>query len=73
MTVNNDIIGSDIGCFQDGSNADFCKVKCDNDATCKSYVYIHPNTAWGSKSGCCYKNQNTPIATTKGVDFYKLN
>jgi hypothetical protein len=72
-SVNMDIGGNDIACYQDGSSADFCKAKCDNDTTCKGYNYIHKDTAWGAASGCCYKTLNQPLTSINGVDFYALN
>jgi hypothetical protein len=76
-SVNMDSGGSDIACFQDGSSADFCKTKCDNDTTCKGYNYISvdPNRGWGwaGKSGCCYKTINGPLVSAPGIDFYALD
>ena len=73
--VNMDSGGSDIACFQDGSSADFCKAKCDNDITCKGYNYITSGSGWGwgTKSGCCYKTINGPLSSAPGIDFYALN
>ena len=72
-SVNMDLSGSDIKCYEDGSSADFCKAKCDSDTTCKAYNYIHKNTAWGQNSGCCYKTFNQPLGSSPGIDFYALN
>jgi hypothetical protein len=72
FTKNIDHGGDDIQCFQDGSSADKCKELCLNDTTCKGYNYIHPDTVWGSKSGCCYKNNISNLKTVTGIDFYAL-
>ena len=71
--VDMDIGGNDIACYTDGSSADFCREKCDNDPRCKGYNYIHKDTVWGAASGCCYKFNNQPLISTKGIDFYALN
>ena len=69
---NYDVTGNDIACYDDGSSADFCQKKCDNDTTCKSYNYVSKGSVWGDKSGCCYKKSNKPFVKTTGVNFYYI-
>lgn len=73
MSANMDMGGNDIACYKDGSSSDFCKIKCNGDPTCVGYNYIHPNTVWGTASGCCYKNKKIPLTAQNGVDYYTLN
>jgi hypothetical protein len=74
--ANKDIGGNDIGCFTDGSSAEFCKVKCDEDQECTSYNYIHPDGPWsevGAGSGCCYKKAGGVMNDVQKIDFYTKN
>ena len=57
---------NNIACYSEGERGEFCKQKCDNDPKCKSYVVVKPNTWWGAKSGCCYKNTKDLISR-KGI------
>jgi hypothetical protein len=68
---NADRGGADIGCYN--NPVEFCKEKCDNDPNCKSYNFVHPNSVWGTSSGCCYKSTATPILPQAGIDFYVKN
>ena len=68
--ANADSGGNDIGCFTNGESADFCKAKCDADPNCKGYNYVHANSVWGPKSGCCYKNSNLNMKGQRGIDYY---
>ena len=68
--ANADSGGNDIGCFQNGESADFCKAKCDADPKCMGYNYVRPNGVWGKKSGCCYKKSNLNLKGATGIDYY---
>jgi hypothetical protein len=70
MTRNADRGGADIQCFTGGESAEVCRQKCDADPRCKSYNFVHPNSVWGGRSGCCYKTENTPVHPQNGIDFY---
>jgi len=37
VMTNMDRGGADIGCYDNGEPADFCKEKCNNDPNCKAY------------------------------------
>jgi hypothetical protein len=71
--VDRDVWGNDFECKQDGSSADVCKAKCDAEPACKGYNYLAPGSAWGDKSGCCYKRVNGPLGYQPGTDFYTLD
>lgn len=72
--TNADFAGNSINCYKDGSNADFCKTKCDADTTCKAYDYVPKGSIWGpDTSGCCTKTVNGPVGYYEGVEFYRLD
>lgn len=68
---NKDVGTGNIKCFDDGSGSGVCEEKCTNDETCKGFNYVHKGGPWGEKSGCCYKNVNSPLIDSNGVDFYE--
>ena len=72
--TNADVPGNDITCYRDGSNASFCKAKCDADTTCKAYNYVPRGGVWGpDTSGCCIKTANGPVGYYEGTEFYRLD
>lgn len=70
LDENMDRGGADIGCYTDGSSAEFCAEKCLADPTCKAVNYVKPGFGWGAKSGCCYKRESTPLGPGQGISFY---
>jgi len=69
--TNQDIGGSDIACYTDGSSVDKCSALCALHGDCKSYNEVNSSIGgvW-SKGGCCVKMKDTNIAAMNGVNIW---
>jgi hypothetical protein len=54
--LNTDSPGNDIACYTNNEPVSRCRTECTNNANCKGYLEVRPNTGyWGGNGGCCTK------------------
>jgi hypothetical protein len=57
IKLNTDSPSNDIACYTNNEPASKCRTECTNNANCRGYLEVLPNTGyWGNKGGCCTKH-----------------